>query len=798
MDTLLADLRFAVRSLLKSPGVFAIAALSLALGIAANVTIFAAVDAFLLRPLPYPEPERIVQLWATNTERGWDRSSISLPDFVDWREQSRTMDVAAYSNVSFNLSGGDEPERVTGLRVSANMFGVLGVRPTLGRGFVPEEEQVGRDRVVVVTDALWHRRFGGNPRIVGETILLDGERYTVVGVLPADFRFGSPELELWAPLSRSGTELRSSRPLEVLGRMRPGVTIDRARAELVSIARRLAQAYPEQNKGMSATVISLFDEIYDPTFRLAATICTVAVAFVLLIACANVANLLLARAASRSRELAVRSALGASRGRIARQLLTESLVLALVAGSLGLVLSVWGVRVFKGIMPPDVPRVESIGIDARVLAYTLAISLGAGLLFGIAPALQASRSDLNSTLREGGRSGAMGMRRGRLRASLVVAEVSLALVLLIAAGLLIKSSVRLQTVELGFEPANVLTLRLTLPQQQYGDSVKTVAFHEQLLERVRALPGVTAAGGTTVLPLRGGAGAFYRVEGEPVPEPGREPVVQVRSVTPGYFDAMRIPLVRGRDIGQRDGHGALPIAVINEALARKHWPGRDPVGQRLVFQSGAREIVGIVENTRDFGPDDDAPEMVYFSALQRNPVSLNLVIRTTADPAALTSTVRAQVAALDPNLAIYAIATMPEVVRRSLQGDMIMTKLLGTFGAIALLLAVIGVYGVMAYSVSQRTQEVGVRMALGARGPDILRLILRQGLTLAAAGVVIGLLLAAGTTRALAAFLHGVSTFDWTIFGGVTAALVLSAVVASLIPASRATKVDPLVALRAD
>jgi len=797
MDTLLADIKYALRSLRQAPGVFTVAALSLALGVAVNVTLFAGVDILLLRPLDYPNTERLVQVWSDNKERGWNQNSISLPDFVDWRKESTSLSYAAYAGGSYNLAEGDRPDRVTGLRVSPNFFSLMGIAPARGRFFLEEEETPGRGRSVLLTDRFWKNRFAADSGVVGKTIRLDGEQYTIVGLLPDGFRFGG-WVDIYTPLEIPADAERINHSYEVIGLLKPGVSLERANVELGSIAKRLAERYPATNLGAGAYAIMLQDEVVEETPRQAGIICMVAVTFVLLIACANVANLLLSRAAARNRELAVRSALGAARARLIRQMLTESLILAMVGGGLGLVLSIAGVEWFRGLIPVDFARVEKLGLDARVLAYGFVLILGAGIIAGIAPAFQVTRGSLTDPLKDGGRGGSMGLKHGRLRASLVVAEISLALVLLISAGLLVKASLQLQTTDLGFDKENALTFAVTLSPREYPDSLRVLTVQEQLQARLAAMPGVTAVGAVTQLPMAGGSGTYYYVEGQPVPEEGRRPVLQYRMALPGYLGAMKIQMVRGREFTAADRIGAPKVAVINEALVRRHWPNGGALGQRLVLASGSWEIVGIVKDVREFGPDDDAPALAYFPALSYFVRNLRFVVRTAGDPTLLLPKVREEVAAVERELPPYQIRTLKEHVDLQMQGDMIMPKLLALFGAIALVLAIIGVYGVMAYSVSQRTQELGIRRALGAEGGDILRLVVRQGALLAGLGAVIGLALAFAATRGLSSFLFGVSAFDPVVFSGVTAALVGSAVIASLVPARRATRVDPLVALRND
>ena len=799
MDSLTHNIRIALRSLLRTPGVLLVAVLSLGLGIGVNTTIFSAVDVFLIKPLPYPDADRIMQVWTTNKERGWTSASVSLADALDWRSEAKTIDLAPYTGGSFTLTGLERPERISALRVAHNFFRVIGVAPRLGRGFTLEEEAKGQDRVVIVSDAFWHTQLAADPSVVGRTLTLNGTAHTIVGVMPADFQFNGPDYQMWAPLGvPTGGEPRDNRYFSVIGRLRAAATEANADAELAEVARRLESANPATNRGMGVNVLPLREEMFDENFFTASMICTVAVLFVLLIACANVANLLLVRAAAREREIAVRTALGAGRARIAYQLLTESVILALMGGVLGLAFSVWGIRILVGMMPAWFPMRDHIEINGRILFYTLALTLGAGVLFGLAPALQATRPNLSGALREGSRGSTVGLRRGRLRSTLVVSEIALALVLMISAGLLVKSAVRMQRVPLGLNPDGIVTVRVSLPEYTYTDSAQVVQFYQTAVQRVHALPGVTSAAFARCVPLSCGMGTYYSVVGEPEPEPDKRPIVQYRSVTPEYFETLGIPLVRGRAFTEQDQRGGLAVAVINEELAKRHWEGRDPVGQRLKFASVTREIVGVVGSTHDFGPEDDPPAMVYFAEYQEAERGMALIARTNTPPETFFPELRSVIAALDPQLPVFDIRTMDEIMRNQTAGDLILSKLLGFFAVAALFLAMIGVYGVMSYSVAQRRSELGIRMAIGAERRDILALVVKQGTKLAAIGLTIGLLIAFGVTRTLAAFLFGVSTFDQTIFVGVTLSLAAAALAASYGPALRATRVDPITALRND
>ncbi|MEP6491310.1 MAG: ABC transporter permease [bacterium] len=801
MDQLLRDLRFAVRSLLKRPALFGIATLSLALGISANTTIFAAIDGFMLTPLPYPDANHILQVWSTNPARGWTRATSSMPDYLDWRRESKTMELAAHSGGSFNLAEEERPERVEGSRVTPSFFKVMGTAPLVGRAFLPEEEQPGAAKVVVLGNAFWKRRFAGDPAAVGRIVKLNGVPFTVVGVMPEKFRFPELTTDIWTPLVHDGTEQRMNRSYAVIAHLRPGVSKVAADQELAAMTARLGKQFDEDRE-FSARSEVLQTAILGDGFSRGAAVSTVAVVFVLLIACANVANLLLARATGRARELALRTAVGASRGRLIRQLLTESIVLALAGGVLGAVFSIWGIKAIVSIFPAQIPGAENITLNARALAYTLGISVVAGIVFGVAPAFSATKAGISNVLREGGRSGTMSLHRNRLGASLVVAEIALALVLLISAGLLIKGAIRTQTIDLGFDVENLLTMKLVLPANQYADTSRLVAFEDDLLGRLTAVPGVENASAVSYLPTEGGSGTSYAIEGRPKPETGKAPTAQYRTIMPGYLKTMRFRLVRGREFTDGDRYKGADAALVNENFAKKNWPKEDAIGKRIIIETAAgqttREIVGIVGDVRELGPNSEAPDMMYFSAHQLPQRALSVVIRSKLDPTTLAAAARAQLAGIDRTVPAYSVRTMREVLDQDQKGDMIMPRLLAVFGGIALLLAIVGVYGVMSYSVNQRTQEVGIRMALGAEGGDIVRLVLRQGAMLAVAGLAIGLGLAALTTRTLAFFLQGVSAFDPAVFVGVSAALTGAAMIASFIPAMRAVRVDPLVALRND
>ena len=797
MDRLRQDFRFAVRALLKNPMVSVFAILSIAIGIGANAAVFSAVDVFMIRPLPYPEAERLVQVYTTNRERGWTEVSSSIPDFRDWREQSETLDLALYYSVGINLSGGDRPERLSGLRVSATFFDVFGLTSGRGRVFTEAEEVDGADRVAVLSDGIWHRRFGADPSMVGSTVNFDGLPHTIVGILPPRFRLfgGSPDLLL--PVQFTGEEPRASYSYSISGRLRPGATLEQARSELDAITAGLAAVYPETNAPIGANVVPIRDAVFEEEFRHGSLISTVAVAFVLLIACANVANLLLASGAGREREMALRSALGAGRGRILRQLLTESLLLSLFAGALGVLFAVFGIKGLVATMPSWFPGVEDIRLTPRVLGFTALIAVGSGFVFGLAPALRGARSNLRQSLVEGGSRGATGARGGRVRRALVMAEMALAMVLLIASGLLVRTFVSLQTREMGFDSSNLLIFRVTLPETKYPTPEETRIFFDRFSRRVEALPGVEAVGAGAPLPLIGVSRTYYQIPGEET-SPNRRPIAGFSTVTPGYFNALRIPLRQGRGFTADEGAEASRVILINERMAERHWAGLDPVGRQMSFSSGEATIAGVMGDIRQDGPQDQPEPMVFFAQSQSETRTLSFAVRASGDPGTLAEPIRALLQEMDPDQPAYSFMSMDARIADQIGGMTIMPKIMGALAIIALLLAVVGVYGVMAYAVSQRTHEVGIRMALGAQGRDVMKLILGQGGRMAGIGILIGLALALFATKGLSIFLVGVNPRDPLTFVTVTAALLLAGLLASYLPARRAVRVDPMSALRTE
>jgi predicted permease len=805
METFWQDLRFGMRQLLSKPGFTAIAVLSLALGIGANTAIFSLVDAVLLRPLPFHEPDRLVMVWEDATRVGFPRNTPAPANYADWKAQNQVFEeMAALNWGNYALTDEGEPEKVESQGVTANFFGLLGVQPILGRTFTKEEDQPGANRVVLVSYGLWQRHFGGDPALIGKEILLDGRKHSVLGVMPPGFQFLGKDTGLWLPIAFTPQELanRGGHYLTVVARMKPGVSLAQARADIATVTKRINQEHPMHGFELGSVVISLREQLAGDV-RPALLVLLVAVGFVLLIACANIANLLLARGAARYREIAVRTALGAGRGRIVRQLLTESVLLAVAGGVTGLFFAWLSFSFLKQIIPDSMALNAGVRIDIRLFSFTLILSLLTGVIFGLVPALQAAKVDLNEALKQsGGRTGT-GTGHRRLRSALVVVEIALALVLLVGAGLLIQTFLKLRALDIGVNPENVLTLRTSLPRSKYGELPKRTAFYQQVLERVRALPGVVGAGYTTAVPLtwKGGTNGFT-IEGR-TQGPGQD--ANSRQASVGYLETMGIKLRQGRFFNEHDDTQAQPVAIINETMARQYWPGENAVGNR--FKLGGTDstrpwvtVVGIIGDVKEMGLEAPAKAEFFFPYQQMPEMLWNmprdLTVRTTGDPLSLVPAVRQAIWAVDPAQPVSNIRTMNEVVGEEVAQRRMGMTLLAAFAALALLLSSLGIYGVLSYAVTQRTQEIGIRMALGAGRQDVLRLVMADGLRLATAGVAIGLGVSFALTRLMTGLLFGVSASDPITLAGVTLLLTAVALLACYIPARRAAKVDPLIALR--
>jgi len=801
-ETLWQDIRFGARMLAKAPAFTLAAVLTLALGFGANTAIFSVVNAVLLRPLPYRNPSQLFVIQETTSRQG--DVSVSYPNFLDWREQSRAFgQMAATHDLGFSLSGVDQPENITGFAVSPNFLSVLGMRPMLGRDFLPTEEKPGTAPVAILSYRMWQSHLGGNPDAIGRSITLNGRSFTIVGILPHEFVFLGP-CDVLAPIgvwAGEMTERGARDDMFAIGRLAPGATFAQARAELGGIETRLTQQYPAENSGMGTDVSPLAQAFFSD-MRPAILVLFGAVLFVLLIACVNVANLFLVRGATRAKEIAVRQAFGASRLRVVRQMLTESFLLAILGGGLGLAVGVWGVSALGSVIPPDSFQMMEIHIDARVLLFAAGLIALVTLAFGLVPALQASRPDVQGMLKESGRSSTPTARQHRVRGALAVVETALALVLLAGAGLMMKSLYLLLRVNPGFQPDRVLHMELNLRSAQYAKGAAMLNFWQQTLDRVHALPGVESAAVGTNVPLTDN---HYRaditIEGQAVPSLGQFPHPDYHVISSEYIRALSIPLLRGRTFEETDTENAPLAGLINATMAKRYWPSEDAVGKRFHFgRPGPNDkwitIVGVVGDTRLYGLANAARLEVYVPFRQRPMSDMGLLVRSAADPAGLTSAIRAAVAAVDKDQPLFYIETMNQVVSDSVSTRRVTLILLGLFSALALVLATIGIYGVVSYSVALRTHEIGIRMALGAQHGDVLQMILGQGVRLALLGVGIGLAAALALTRLLSSLLFSVSASDPLTFAGVAALLIGVSLVACYIPARRAMRVDPMVALR--
>ncbi|HSB12360.1 MAG TPA: ABC transporter permease [Blastocatellia bacterium] len=814
MRTFIQDTVYGIRLLVKNPGFSIVAVVALTLGIGANTAIFSVVNAVLLRPLPYDDSARLVFL----SERSdvLEGMSIAYPNFTDWRQENQVFEkIGVYRRQNYNLTGSGEPERLTGGQVSADLLTALRVKPSLGRLFTDDEDKPGATPVVVLGDPLWKRLFGGDPKIIDQTITLDGRAFTVIGVMPSDYRFPS-RADMWTPVGQEaknpGWESRGNHPgLYGIARLKPGVTLEQARADMENIAVGLEQRYKDSNTGNRVTITPMLEAFVDGAVSKRLYVLLGAVGFVLLIACANVANLLLARGTARQKEIAIRVALGASRWRIMRQLLTESVLLSVLGGGSGLLLAKWGVRLLVAISPTSIPRSREIDLDARVLLFTFAVSVLTGVVFGVVPALQASKPDLNEVLKDAGR-GSTG-RRHLLRSGLVVAEVAFTVVLLIGAGLMIRSFYRLQQVDPGFVAENLLTFNLSLPQRKYPEREQRVNFYQQLLQNLRGLPGVESVGMATGLPLgnNGWQSGFWPA-GRPDPPQGQRPLTEVAFVNPDYFTTMKMTLLRGRGFTEQDVKPPTPpgaqrdpqapperptVTIIDEEFANRYWPDSDPVGQQISFWGGNVTVVGVIRRVKMEGLNADSNRVQsYYPYAQLGGGGMSIVMRTTGDPISLADAARQQVLSIDQDQPVYGMQTMGQIRSDSIAPDRLNLTLLTIFASLALVLAAVGIYGVMAYSVTQRTHEIGIRMALGARGSTVLGMVVGQGMRLIVIGLGLGLAGAFWLTSLMTTLLFGIGARDPMTFAGIAGVIGLVSFASIFIPARRATKVDPMVALR--
>ena len=802
MSTLVSDLRHGARLLFKNPGFAAIAILALALGLGANTAIFSLVDRLLIRPLPFGDPSRLVMVWEDASFISFPRNTPAVANFVDWKKQNQVFtDMAATRGRSASLTGDGSPEQILGRGVTANLFDVLAVKPLLGRTFTDQEDHAG-EHLVVIAYGLWQSRYGADPNIIGRDILMNGIKTTVIGVMPPDFIFPNRLARYWEPAHFTPRDWnnRGSHYLNVIARLKPGVTVARAQADMKTIARRLEQQYPATNLHVGASVVPMKDQMVGNT-GIALLVLLGAAACVLLIACSNVANLLLAKAAGREREMAIRTALGAERTRLVRQMLTESLLLAVIGGALGLVIARLSMRILVSLIPASFSVSSALSLDRRLLLFNLAVSLLTGLIFGLAPALQLTSLGIADKLKEGGRGG-VGGRSRRFRDALVVTEVALALILLVGAGLLLQTLRNIRSIDAGFNPDKILTLTTRLPYPKYADDSKRMNYFDGVLQRVRALPGVQSVGFTSNLPFtaRGNTNGFT-IEGVQF-APGDRPDALYREITNDYLQTMRVRLLEGRFFNEDDRAKSLPVVIINETFKKQYWPDRSPLGKRIQTSGSDtpwQTIVGVVRDVRERGLEMDMKPAVYLPVVQV-PFGWNvpsqLAVRTAIDPLAIAQPVRQAIWSVDRDQPISNLGTMDEIVDLEIADHTQQTTLFGSFAGLALLLACLGIYGVLSYTVTQRTREIGVRMALGASSGDVIRLVVRQGLALTAVGIVIGIVVALAATRSLTKLLVGVQAADPVVYISVAALLALVAAAACYVPASRAARVDPMVALR--
>ncbi|MBD0372280.1 MAG: ABC transporter permease [Pyrinomonadaceae bacterium] len=808
MKAILQDLKYGARMLWKSPGFTFIAVLALALGIGANTAIFSAVNTLIMRPLPYRDAERLVTVWEFNRTDNRHQNVINPGNFMDWRDQNKSFEeMAAFIDFRINLTGRDEPVELPAQAATSNLFHLLGVEPIKGRSFTAEDATSDANPVII-SHNLWRTRFGGDPKIVGQRITLSGRESTIIGVLPEGFQWfikkgsltGKPA-ELWMPVAfDESARVRKGRGWSAVARLKPGVSVEQAQSEMNTIGSRLEQQYTEFNTGWGIDVVPLREQFVGE-IRPALWILLGAVGFVLLIACANVANLLLARAAARNREIAIRTALGASRLRVVRQLLTESILLSALGGALGLLLAWWGIELLIAFSPRDLVTLDKISINPTVLIFTTIVSVLTGIIFGIAPALEATRQNTSEMLKEGGKNIGGSPRARRLTSAFVIAQIALSLVLLVGAGLMMKSLSRLQAVNPGFEADNLLTLRVILPERKYKEDAQVLSFFKQAVERIEALPGVKSAGAVSFLPFTGLAAATdFKIEGKPAPPAGQEPGTEVRVVDKNYLRTMGIPTLRGRTFNDQEETEARHVVLINETLAQKYFPGEDPIGKRLTINMMddpvPSEIVGVVGDVKHLSLEGETRPMVYWPHPELVYNGMTIVVRTTNDPTQLAAAAQAQIQSIDPNQPVSDIRTMNQWLSESVARSRFNTLLLGLFSAVALVLASVGIFGVINYTVTQRTHEIGIRMALGASARDILKMVVGQGMLLALIGIVLGLAASFLLTRAMSSLLFNVSATDPLTFIFISLLLAAVAFIACYIPARRATRVDPMNALR--
>jgi predicted permease len=813
MRNLWSDLRFGMRILRRNPGFTLAAIVVLALGIGANTAIFSIVNAVLLRPLPYPDASRIMQVWHVPPAKsfpGMTLFSISPANYLDWRSQNRTFEhLAAYGFASFNVGGGERPEAIRGATVEPDFFAILGVRPVQGRVFSPDENRAGHGHVIILGNKLWRDQFASDPGVVGRDIHLDGETYAVVGVMAPKFKF--PDwADFWIPTAWTDQNraVRGNHNYLAIGRLKPGVTAEQAKADLSTVSARLEQQYPEDDKGWGATVVPLREQIVGDV-RPALLVLLGAVAFVLLIACANVANLVLAKTLARRKEIAIRTSLGASRAVVLRQILAEALLLSLAGGALGLLLARISITLIQKFLADRLPPATEIALDAAVLAFTLFLALFAGILAGLLPSLRFTRADVNEALKQGQSRGSSDSGGGRTRGLLVIAEVALSLVLLIGAGLMIRSLLQLSSVRPGFDPNNVLTATLTVPAKKFANPTAQISFFDETLRQIRATPGVESAGLIDSLPMDGGGSHQpVAVEGQPVVPMADQPEVDVRMISPGYLQAMRVPLLRGRDLNDGDAVDRSHVVVISDSMAKRFWPNDNPLGKRIAltfFVDGPREVVGVVGDVKDDSLDQTRPrETLYWPVRQfTSPPSqpwrsfgMSLAVRTSVDPSSLISAVTSAVHQVDPEIPVVSALPMEGLLSASLSPQRFNVLLLGAFAGLALVLAAVGIYSVLAYTVRRRVREIGIRMALGATHSDVLRMVVSDGMKPIFLGVAIGLAAAFALSRVVASLIYGVRATDPLTFAAVAMLLVAVGLLATILPAYRATRIEPIRTLR--